>query len=454
MVGRLAVLAVLAAALVGGAPARAAIPRELAQAGAQFDLFTGVWVEEGATPERRLVLRQLPSGELQGIFWNTGGEPPDPETLDPEFFDLEGHVDPDGTNVAEAGLSIPGGLAPVELEVFTSSYPWTVWLREPGAGGPGTKYRYESGGDNRAVLGFARSWEPRPARRGDRVRIQFELEGLGPRGVSGGAVRLTVLVPRAVGKAKIKAVRVSGSARPGCLGDANRRFWVVACAFGAIRNGNSDVSVDVSVPESFSATYLKVYYELALRKGWQARSGLDAILVSGADPEGVLKIPVLRALPDGGGGDGGGTGDAGGGGDGGGGDGGDGGGGDGGGASPPSLTPVTDELLKKLVCLDVTIGGEPLRLASAGGFNPDLQSGFACGYASQIGANVGGIQAQYTRSPGGVDYCRSLDSDGYLQGTKYHVQVFVPDWFDDAATLRRTILANLENAGIALPCQQ
>ena len=98
------------------------------------------------------------------------------------------------------------------------------------------------------------------------------------------------------------------------------------------------------------------------------------------------------------------------------------------------------------------MGDEPLQLATFGGFNPDIQSGFACGYTTGIGASVGGIQAQYTRAPGGVDYCRDLDSDGYYQRTSHNVQVYVPPWFDNAAALRRQILTSLENAGIALPC--
>ncbi len=311
MVARLAVFAALLAALAVAGPAGGAIPHESARADAQFDLWTGVWVEERAIPERRLVLRQLPSGELQGIFWNTSGRPPDPETLDPEFFDLVGYADPDGDPVAQAAISIPGGTDLVELDLYPGLYPWQLEVRKPGVAGSSTLYRYESGGDNRAVLDFGRSWAPSPVRRGNRVRIAFQLEGLGPRGVASSAVSLFVVVPRKVGEAKIE--NVSGSAHI-CKKSTTRSSWRLRCNYGPIGNAKRAITIDVGVPKSFKAKYLKVFYELALTKSWRTYSGLDEILVSGADPEAVLEIRVLPARSGGGGGGTGGGGSGGGGG--------------------------------------------------------------------------------------------------------------------------------------------
>ena len=101
-------------------------------------------------PEQRLVLRQLPGGELHGIFWTTSGRPPEPETLDPEFLDVVGVADPQGSTVAQVGVSIPGGLDFYELELDPWSFPWELTLTKPGLA-PWV-YRYESGGDNRAVV--------------------------------------------------------------------------------------------------------------------------------------------------------------------------------------------------------------------------------------------------------------------------------------------------------------
>ncbi len=305
MLVRLAVVAAFLAALVVAAPAGAAIPRERARVDAQFDLWTGVWAEKGAIPERRLVLHQLASGELQGIFWNTSGKPPDPETLDPEFFDLVGYADPDGDTVAQAAISIPGGTDLVELDLYPGTYPWELEVRKPGVAGSSTLYRYESGGDNRAVLDFGRTWAPSPVRRGNRVRIAFQLEGLGPRGVASSAVSLFVVVPRKVGETEIESV--SGSAHV-CRKSKTRSSWRLRCVYGPIASSKRAINIDVGVPKSFTAKYLKVFYELALTKSWRTYSGLEQILVRGADPEAVLKIRVLPARSDGGGGGGGGGG--------------------------------------------------------------------------------------------------------------------------------------------------
>lgn len=303
MVARFAVFAAFLAALVVVGPAGAAIPHESARADAQFDLWTGVWVEERAIPERRLVLRQLPSGELQGIFWNTSGQPPDPETLDPEFFDLVGYADPDGDAVAQAAISIPGGTDLVELDLYPGLYPWQLEVRKPGVAGSSTLYRYERGGDNRAVLDFGRSWAPSPVRRGERVRLGFELRGLGPRAVTGNVATLTVIVPRVVGTARIEKVSAPESSL--CVRAKTKSSWVLRCLYRAIVGRTRVVHVDVSVPTSFRAKYLNVHYEVGLAKGWRNRSGLEEILSRGADPEATLKIRVLPATSGGGSGGGG-----------------------------------------------------------------------------------------------------------------------------------------------------
>ena len=92
--------------------------------------------------------------------------------------------------------------------------------------------------------------------------------------------------------------------------EQDEESWRLRCTYGPIgkletgdqhRRGRAEV-IQGQVPERL--------LRVALTKSWRTYSGLDEILVSGADPEAVLEVRVLPARSGGGGGGGGGGGPA------------------------------------------------------------------------------------------------------------------------------------------------
>lgn len=445
----IATAALLVPAPAGGArwdESGGAARPDRAAAAPGFDLWRGVW-KSGLF---YMTVKTFPGGQVRGVF---GEEPADLSSAEVGWtgYDFRGELTSDGARVA--GVVVAGAAGEIAAELSVGDGPGfrTILLTQFAyPGGPAVDvgtYRYVrpvgSTGD-RSRLRLDRTWDvlrngrevSGSARVGDVVRLVFDAEARGPRGLEASYVALIVAFNKKQLAGRVDVVaRLSDDVR--CTRGQSKTTVFFRCLLDGLGPPDTTASVviDVRVPAALRKKLLKASWKLV-----RARTLVPGLTVEVDDPDGVVKIPILPAKPGSGGGGGAG-------------DGGSGGGDDGGGGSqPPPLTPVTDELLKELVCREVTMGDEPLQLATFGGFNPDIQSGFACGYTTGIGASVGGIQAQYTRAPGGVDYCRDLDSDGYYQRTSHNVQVYVPPWFDNAAALRRQILTSLENAGIALPC--
>lgn len=441
-----AALAVLppTGALSSGEPARAGTA-DRAASGSGFDLWSGIWM----SGLHYMTLKTFPDGEVRGVFRE---EPTDLSStgIDWPGYDFRGELAPDGARVTGTVVSDTAGEIAAELSVGDGPGFRVLLLTQfASTGGPaidvGTWHYVRPLGSavDRSRLRLNRTWDVLrdgrevrdSARVGDVVRLVFDVEARGPRGLEAGIAAVIVAFDEKQLAGRVDVVaRLSDNAW--CRRGQSKKTLFFRCVLARLGppDTTATVAIDVRVPAALRKKLLKAAWKLVL-----TRKLVPSLTVRAEDPDGVVKIPILPAKP---GSAGGGSGDPGAG----------GGDGEGGGSQPPPLTPVTDELLKELVCRDVTMSGQPLRLASFHGFNPDLQSGFACGYTTEIGASVGGIQAQYTRVPGGADYCRDLDADGYYQRTSHNVQVYVPPGFDNAPALRRQILTSLENAGIALPC--
>ncbi len=446
-VGVAALVALPAGTASSGAGGGSARP-DRAAAAAGFDLWSGIW----RSGLYYLTLKAFPGGQVRGVFREEPAELSS-TPVDWTGYDFRGELTSDGARVTGVVVSGTAGEIAAELSVGDGPGFRAILLTQFAyPGGPavdvgtwGYVRRLGSAAD-RSRLRLERTWDvlrggrevSDSARVGDIVRLAFDIEARGPRGLEASYVAVIVAFNRKQLAGRVDVVeRLSDDVR--CKRGQSKTTVFFRCLLDGLGppDTGATVVIDVRVPAALKNKLLKASWQLVL-----ARKLVPGLNVEVDDPDGVVKIPIRPARP----GSGGGGGDDGGGGGPGGSDNG------GGGSQPHPLTPVTDELLKELVCREVTVGGQPLQLASFHGFNPDIQSGFACGYTTEIGASAGGIQAQYTRLPGGVDYCRELDSDGYYQRTSHHVQVYVPPWFDNAAALRRQILTSLENAGIALPC--